>query len=268
MKRTIFYILCIALSLFLNKAIALGGSLTIAPRMDIQVHKGYIDVKVMVTNSGPESAYKVGVKLRVFEETWTAGAIDTLSVKRSATFNFKPFLSKSQKGRYPITAVVTFHDENRYPFSTLACATFKVNEDRSATISATGADISINRGGNLIVKVKNTKGKSKKIRASLILPRGITSDNHRQTFQLANVTKNLVFSLRNKKTQPGTQHPYYVFLEYDQEGLHYSALIGGKIKMGDKKAINWFTRTRWYWLAGLGVWVMIWGLFAVIRQWK
>lgn len=267
MKLTIFHILCIALSLFLNKAIALGGSLTLTPRMDIQVSKNHIDVKVMVTNVGLESAYKVGVKLRVFEETWTAGAIDTLSVKNSETFRFKPFLSKSQKGRYPITAVVTYRDENRYPFSTLACATFKVDEDRSATISATGADISINRGGNLIVKVKNTKGKSKKIRASLILPRGITSDNHRQTFQLDNVRKNIVFSLRNKKAQPGTQHAYYVFLEYDQEGLHYSVLVGGKIKLRDETT-NWLTRTRWYWLAGLGVWVLIWGLFAVIRRWK
>ena len=269
MKRTIFHILCIAFFLFLNKAIALGGSLTITPRMDIQAYKDYIDVKVMVTNLGPESAYKVGVKLRVFEETWTASAIDMLSVKRSETFNFKPFLSKSLKGRYPITAEVTYRDANRHPFSILACATFKVNEDSSAAVSATAEDISINRTGNLILKVKNTRGKSKKVRASLILPKGITADNHKQTFQLGNVTKNLVFSLRNKKAQPGTRHAYYVFLEYDQEGLHYSALVGGKIQMGPKdNAINWFTRTRWYWLAGLGVWFLIWGLFVLIRRWN
>ena len=61
------------------------------------------------------------------------------------------------------------------------------------------------------------------------------------------------------KSLLGSQHPYYFFLEYDQDGQHYSNLTGGKINVGDIR-VNWFIRTRWYWLSGLGTWLLIWGI--------
>ena len=262
MSRTIYYILAIVFFLILNEPFVSAGTLTMRSQMSIQVFRSHIKVKVKVTNHGKEPAYKVGVRLRVFDETWTSNFVDTLSINATEGFEFKPFLSKSQKGRYPITAEVIFHDANRYPFSSLFCTTFSVKQDTRSIIKGIAKDVSMIRTGNLILNVTSPKNKPKKVRVTLVMPKALVADNRQMGFQLEKGQKSLVFQINNRKALSGTQHDYFFLLEYDQNGVHYSSFAKGRIKINDLK--NWFSKTRWYWLAGLGAWIFLWCLYCLI----
>jgi len=266
MNRTTFCILMIAFCLFLNESSVCAGTLTIRSQMSIQVFRSHIKVKVTVSNHGNEPAYKVGVLLQVFDETWTSNFVDTLSINATETFEFKPFLSKSQKGYYPITTEVIFHDANRYPFSSLSCSTFFVKQDTKSMIKGTANDISMNHTGNLLLNVTNPEDKSKKVQVTLVMPKAFVANNPRIEPKLEKGQKSLVFPINNRKALPGTQHDYFFLLEYDQNGMHYSSFAKGKIKINDLK--NWFSKTRWYWLAGLGAWIFLWCLYCLTKKLK
>ena len=266
MSRTIYYILAIIFFLILNEPFVNAGTLTIQSQMSIQVFRSHIRVKVKISNHGKEPAYKTGVRLRVFDETWTSNFVNTLSINATEGFEFTPFISKSQKGRYPITAEVIFHDANRYPFSHISCTTFCVKQDTKSMIKGTANDISMTRTGNLILNVTNPEDKPKKVRVTLMIPRAFAADNRRIEFQLEKGEKSLVFPINNYKALHGTQHNYFLLIEYEQNGMHYSCFAKGRININDLK--NWFSKTRWYWLAGLGLWIFIWCLYCLIGKLK
>lgn len=263
MKHSTSCIPLIALVLLLSQTIAIAGSLTITVRMTIQEFKDHIKVAITVTNDGPDTAYRVGAKLYTLEQTWTAGAVKELAVKDTEIFTFKPLLSKNLKGRYPIAADVIFHDKYHHPFSSLSCTTYKLKEDTRTIIEGTSGDISIYPRGNLILKLNNPEGIPKKVKVTLVLPSVIKTDIKRQTLHVGRKQETLIFPVSNHKALLGSQHPYYFFLEYDQDGQHYSSLTGGKINVGDIR-VNWFIRTRWYWLSGLGTWLLIWGIWGLV----
>lgn len=274
MKHFLSYAPLIALALLLSQPIASAGTLTINTSMTIREFENRIEVEVSVTNRGPDITYKVGVTLYALDQTWSSDFIKKLPVEGTNTFKFGLTLTEAHRGSYPITADVIYHDENRHPFSSLTCTTFSIKKGTRSTFGVTAGDIVIHPKGDLILKVTGTEAPPKEVRATLVLPSTIKANRKKQTFQLGKGHKTLVFPIANQQALPGSQHRYHFFLEYNQNGRHYSTITGGQIKIGGQiKAgqtrTNWLAQTRWYWLTGMGAWLLIWavwGLFGVKRQ--
>lgn len=263
MKRLLFYAPLIALVLLLSQTITSAGFLTINTSLTVREFDDYIEVEVTVTNLGQDTAHTVGVTLYALDQTWTSDSIRKLDGKDTETFIFTPSLTERHTGSYPIAVDVIFHDEYRHPFSSLCCTIFSVRGNALSTVEGTATDVTIHPDGNLILKARTSEAPPKDVRATLVLPSVIHAKSKEQRLQLSEDEGTLVFPVTNYKALPATQHPYYFFLEYDENNRHYSTMVRAQIEI-EKNRANWFARTRWYWLAAMGLCPLIWTVCSLI----
>jgi len=236
-----------------------------ATRLDIRVEKTHLDAEVGVTNLGPGTAHRVKVRLRAFGETWTSPSIKVLGSGRSESFPFRALMSTPHTGSYPVSAEVAFRDAGHHRYTTFAATTAVVGvvTYTRPDISVRSGDLTLGGSNNLVVKVSADLETPRPIRASLLLPSGIATEKDRLALQVGSGVQTLLFPLRTTPGYAGAPCRYLLFLEYDADGHHYSLTSGGEIRPREE-TVDWFTRTRWYWLAGLGVWLLVWAVSVMV----
>jgi len=91
-----------------------------------------------------------------------------------------------------------------------------------------------------------------------------------QSFNTPQYKKNVALSSRNfehidfpisyRYGINDASYPVFCVLEFDEDGIHHTALIRTTVQI--VRSRNWFLRTRGYWLAGLPVilfgWIVAW----------
>jgi hypothetical protein len=101
--------------------------------------------------------------------------------------------------------------------------------------------------GKLLVDVRNLKSKSKKITASISLPRELSTPKGQVNFELApEAEKTIAFKIVNVSAMTNSVNSLFCYLEYEQENTHYTALASATARIA--KPGSWFQKTRWFWV--------------------
>ncbi len=203
---------------------------------------------IKVCNTGDVDAYDVQVTVIVSEEQIKSPLKKLLAPNEPDTFSVEKTLAGLKKGRYPVTVIVDFHDANQHPFSAVSCTTFSFKEDVNADLVCVVDDLAMGKKGQLRVSLRNPGPGPRNCRATLVLPRELSSQKHSIDLEIAaGSEKTVAFEIENLSALSGSAYPVFCSVEYDLGDTHYAAVSGAVVRISQKQ--NWFYQTRWLWAA-------------------
>jgi len=242
-----------------------AGVIRISLKTTLSIRNGMIQTKIVATNTGTDVAHGLRGVLHIFDRTIISDKIERLGVQESHTFDININLPKDEKGIYPFIGEVRFHDANQYPFSALSAGTFKVKSRFYKGIKGEVINTDIKLKGKLKIRVSNEFKQAITMRAKLHLPYALTvSDNTQLVMIASGRSKDFSFDLNNRLASGGGNYPAFCSLEFKVNGHHQTVLLRPVIKIAENE--NWFVATKWYWLAGLPVLVVVWIGIGVLGQ--
>jgi hypothetical protein len=232
-----------------------AGVLKIKTQTTVQITGDQIDIAVILTNEGTATAYNLQVHLILLGEILDSKLEPQLEPKGSSTFVFKKSAQGIKTGRYPLTVSVDFHDANQYPFSALSGMTFSLGPDVNSDLAVIGKDIAMGKKGELSLNIKNMGTSEKKILATLMLPRELSTPTSQMGFLLdPRSQKDLNFEIRNFSALPGADYPVFCYFEYDLGNIHHTAVCTAAIKIVEPE--NLFRQYRWLWIGIAGILIL------------
>lgn len=240
-----------------------AGILRIETQTGVTVAGDQLKVRVTATNKGTGPAHNVQVHLLLLTERRHGPVKGQLDPGGTDTVLFKRTLAGIKKGRYPLTVLVDFHDANQYPFSAVSCTTFYFKEDANPDLLCLGGNITVETGGDLQFTAKNLGFEPRKVRATLVLPKELSTPGPQIALQIdPRSEKGVVFEITNFSALSGASYPVFCYFEYDSEETHYTAVARALVKI--VKGENWFRRTKPFWLGA----AIILGVILVALQLK
>lgn len=233
-----------------------AGVLKIKTQTTVQTTGDQLHMAVTLTNEGTAIAYNLQVHLVLMGETLDSKLKPQLDPAESATFVFEKRAEGIKEGRYPLTVAVDFHDANQYPFSALSGMTFTMGSNVNSDLAVLGKNIAMDNGGKLSLNIKNIGAGEKKIQATLMLPKELSTPTPQMRFLLGpRSQKGLDFEIRNFSALPGADYPVFCYFEYDLENIHHTAVCTAVIKIIEKE--NLFRRYRWLWMGLAGALILM-----------
>jgi len=262
-SRQLALFLTLFVLLFALNTSVRAGILRIETQTGVTVAGDLLKVRVRATNKGTGRAHNVQVHLILLSEQYHGPVKARLDPGQTDTVLFERTLSRIKKGRYPLTVLVDFHDANQYPFSAVSCTTFHFKEDANPDLLCLGSDMALETGGELGFTVKNLGFEPRKVRATLVLPKELSTPRPHMDRDIdPRSEKPVVFEITNFSALSGASYPVFCYLEYDFEDTHYTALARALVKI--VKGENWFRRTKLFWLVA----AVILGVILVALQFK
>jgi hypothetical protein len=232
-----------------------AGVLKIKTQTTVQTTGDQLHITVNLTNEGTAIAYNLQVHLELLGETLDSKLRPQLDPAGSNNFVFAKSVEGIKAGRYPLTVSVDFHDANQYPFSALSGMTFSAGPDVNSDLAVIGKNIAMGKGGELPLNIKNMGADKKKILATLVLPRELSTPTPQIGFLLeARSQKDLNFEIRNFSALPGADYPVFCYFEYDSENIHHTAVCTAIIKIVEPE--NLFRQYRWLWIGIAGILIL------------
>ena len=223
-----------------------ADTLTIETTTSVRVTDGLMTVDVTVTNKGNADARDVRVHLRCLGRRRKARIKPILKSGTSDTVTFEQTVSGARKGRYPLTIQVDFHDAKQYPFSALSGRTFSVGGDVDPDLEIIAKDIMITEKGKLRYEITNLNQEPRKIRASLVLPKELSTPKPFVDFAVAGRTKErLTFDIGHFSAL-NASYPVFCYFEFDAGDAHYTTATKAVVTVMREE--NWFRRTRRVWI--------------------
>lgn len=233
---------------FLVSWTAVAGVLEIETKTSVQVVGDTLKVQVAITNNGSDSAFNLQIHLKALNRQQDAPIKPQLDPGMSDSFLFEMPISGTLKGRYPLTVLVDFHDANQYPFSALSGMSFYVGKDVNPNLIAKADPVSMEKIQDLTFHLKNLGTTPLQTKATLVLPRELSSEKQESQFQIGPRSEEMVdFQVSNFSALAGANYPVYCFFEYDSEGVHYTAVATSMVMI--LKEESWFRRFRWIWIS-------------------
>jgi hypothetical protein len=204
--------------------------------MDTQTSPSYdgkrFKMTVDVTNRGDESAYNVQVSADINGQVKTTPPKNNLEIKGKHSVEIDADLALTKAGRYPVVVNVDYTDANQYPFSAMTITHFVYRENLPSQIFGTLQNIEISTGGSLALSLKNLDEKPKDVMVRLVLPKELSSSNLTRTIPVKGKSEEKVhFDVKNFSALPGSSYSIFAIMGYDEGDLHYSASVGGNIKV-------------------------------------
>ena len=242
---------------------AAAGTLKIETRTGVTVAGDLLKVRVTAANKGTTPAYNVQVQIVLLSERHHGPVKGRLDRGQTDTVLFERTLSGIKKGRYPLTVLVDFHDANHYPFSAVSCTTFLFEEDANPDLRCLGSDIALETDGELQFSVKNLGFEPRKLRATLVLPKELSTSRPQIDLQIdPRSEKAVVFNITNFSALSGASYPVFCYLEYDSKATHDTVVANALVRIA--KGENWFRRTKLFWVGT----AIILGVILVALQFK
>ena len=229
------------------EVLATAGTLKMETQTTVEVAKDLLTANVTLTNRGTAPAYNLQVHLNILGEEQNSPIKPQLDPGQSDKVLLERDLAGTRKGRYPLTIRVDFHDANQYPFSALSGMTFHIREDVNPNLVALAEDMTMEKTGNLKFHIKNLGFKSKKILASLAIPKEFSTPKATINLQIDPRSEKIVdFEINNFSALPGASYPVFCYLEYDSDDIHHTAVARALLRIAEEK--NLFRRSRWVWI--------------------
>ena len=250
-RKTFLSLLLVFLCLCSSWSPCLADTLTIEIQSSFSVRENSLEGTITVVNRGDEPSRKVHAEFAVAGEIVVKDIADILDVRKAASFTFNKSLGGIKPGTYAVPITIVFHDAKLYPFSALACPTFTVGEPFSPGLVCSAAPQ--DKGGEITFEIQNQDSFSRQIRSSFLYPREFYCPRPEILFNLQPLERKAIsYSLLRATAIPGARYPVFSVLEFESEKGHHCLVCPGEIRF--MEGGNWFKRTRWYWLAG---WILM-----------
>jgi len=244
----------------LDWSVALADTLTIEIQASLAVRGNTLEGTITVVNRGDEPSRKVHAEFLVSGEIVVKEIIDLLEARQAASFSFKKSLGEIKPGAYAVPITIIFHDTKLYPFSALACPTFSHGETFSPGLSCSTQPLEV--GGEIVFNLKNLEPVAKRIKSTFLFPREFYCPRPEILVNLGPLErKTLSFNILRATAIPGAHYPVFSLFEFENEKGHQCLVCPGEIRF--MEGGNWFKKTRWYWLAG---WLLVMILGILLRK--
>jgi hypothetical protein len=238
----------IFLILFFVGTPAMAGILKIETQTTVKNTGNQLEIKVVLVNAGTSVAHNLQVHLNVLGTVLDSALKPQLDPGESSIVSFEKSAQELKSGRYPLTVFVDFHDGNQYPFSALSGMTFSVGPGVNSDLAVHGKDVAMATNGKLSLDIKNIGANPKKIVATLVLPKELSTPTPQLSFQMGpRSKKNIDFEIQNFSALAGANYPVFCYFEYDKADAHHTAVGMAVIKIIEPQ--NLFRRYRWLWIA-------------------
>jgi len=226
---------------------ATAGTITIETETIVKMAGDLLTVEVAPVNKGNEAAYNVQVHLLLLDMQVDGQIMQRLEPGMSDIVLFETNIANIDKGRYPLTVCIDFHDAAQYPFSAISGMAFYYIKDVNPNLAVSCGDIIINKKGELKFIVKNLGSGPRKISANLILPKELSTPEPEINFHLdAKSERTAVFKITNFSALNGAGYPVFCYFEYDLNHTHYTSVAKAAVKI--EKRENLFRRTKVFWI--------------------
>ena len=265
-KRYLFAFLGIVLLATITCDVTCAGVIKIRTQTTLKTNEQNLEISVTLFNDGTDAARNLQVHTKLFGKTIGSRILPELGPGKSKAFVFDEKIEGAKPGRYPLTIVTDFQDANQYPFSAISGMTFSVGPEKTTELAILGKDSRIEKKGKLSFNVKNIGEQKKQIQATLVLPRELSSPVSEKNFELpARSEKSLAFEIQNFSALSGADYPVFCYFEYDQAGIHHTAVSSATVRLITEE--NLFRQYRWVWIILIGVLVAAF-LVVMVRQKK
>jgi len=233
--------------LFLWTTLARAGTVTMSAQTNVITWNDKLQIVIKIKNKGDETAHEVQASVPYRQRVLLSPVIKHVRPGEPHTFRFEESVSGMKPGRYPLTVTVHFQDGNGYPFSALSGTMFSVGSPVSAGHRCVAHDVTMVEKGKLLVDVRNLKSESKKITASVSLPREFSTPKSQVNFELGpEAERTIAFKIVNVSAMTNSANSLFCYLEYEQENTHYTAFTSATARIA--KPGSWFQKTRWFWI--------------------
>ncbi|MBU2489909.1 MAG: hypothetical protein KKA60_11020, partial [Proteobacteria bacterium] len=222
-----------------------AGTLSIHTRMTAVSGAGTLAVEVAVENRGTATAKNVEVVLEADDLRMFSRVAEELPPGGEAGATFRTDVEAKKPGRYPLALRVLYTDEDGYPFSAVHGATFSPIRDEAPGVEVLAPQAQLAGQGPYEIRIQGAAVGEVRTRARIFLPREIAAERTSLSMILAPGETVVRFDLKNQSAMPGASYPVYVFVEYDAEGVHHTAVGEGSLLV--RPRAGWFRRTRGAW---------------------
>ena len=239
---------------------------TISIRMDMRVanYLDHLEVAIEATNTGDDTALEPNASFMIFDHSTSSESIEKLDPAQSHTFTIHVPVPREKIGRYPYMGEIEYLDVSRHRFSALGGAVAEFHDSTDATLSGEVLPFELEEMGDIPIQVTNTASRARLFRVSLSVPRGLASSRRTIMASLGpGESGSYKFPILARYGLKEADYPVYFALEYDEAGVHQTALVPATVIVRNHQ--NWFQRTRFVWLFGVIPLVVFWIMILVFR---
>ena len=261
---TVLYtILILFVAFTLGSGNARSGTITLRTKMTLSVVEDRIKVQLDATNTGNEPAKKVKAKLTIFDRSLTSDTVEQIGVQESKSFFFEIAIPGGKQGRFAFVGEVFFHDSGLNSFSALSGGTFLLASKYLPAATSRVSPVTLTQKGTLQIFLKSSLKHDEPFKITLFLPHALTTPQRVREMEIPPGRETPVaFDIVNRVGFGGAKYPIFCVVEYRQKSQQDALLVRSLVKI--KAPENWFTKTRWYWLWGLGGICVAWTVFFVL----
>ena len=227
----------LVLTLWLGNA-ALASYISLNTTLRSKAENNNLKVSVAVTNKGDESAFNVQAEFTVNGKNILASKMAELPVggNYKVEENFK--LSLAKPGTYPLTLVMHYTDANQYPFSALTGQTFAYKTEAVSPIFGQLKSTSFSKEGQLKLVLKNSGDAEIKTNTYLVAPRELTVAEKALSLAIApKAEQSGSFAVKKFSALSGSTYQVFAISEFEDQGLHYTSISPGTIKIVERQEI-------------------------------
>jgi len=231
----------------------------------VRTEKGW-SARVRVLNKGDEAAHDLQVRLQAVGEDTSSAIVGELGAGKVWEIEL-PILAAAKspspaiRGRYPVVTRVFYSDANGHPFSALSVGHFDAGE---AAVSQLGGSLrvsAVSDKGTFSLDLRNMEQTPIEATVSWVFPREVVPDREtdRITIQ-GRGSARLEGTLKNLSALPGSAYPVFALMEYDKDGVHFTAKAGATLEVTEAQSLVG------PWRIPLLVLLVVLGIVIVVRQ--
>ncbi len=202
-------------------------------RMTIEVAVETNTVEVVLTNDGDDPATMVQTVCRLGDQTWTSKVIDELTPGDAIT-NALPFDLSALRGTWPLEVDVRYSDENGHPFSAISCATVSGPNPVISDVAGELEPLQISGKGTLRGVLRNRSDIPIEVTLRPVISSDFNVGGIRSPIKVPpREQKKIRLKIANFSATPGSIYPAFLLAEYEEDGIHHTAILESEIEVVD-----------------------------------
>lgn len=199
--------------------------------------------RVRVVNKGDEAAHDLQARLEAVGEEKSSAIVGELGAGKVWEVEI-PILaaatspSRTIRGRYPVVTRVFYGDANGHPFSALSVGFFDAGE---AAVSQLGGRLrvsAVSDKGTFRLDLHNMEQTPIEATVSWVFPREVVPDRQTERIMIqGRGSARLEGTLKNLSALPGSAYPVFALMEYDKDGVHFTAKAGAALEVTEARGL-------------------------------
>jgi len=207
-----------------------GSVISLQSQVKNTVRGETLETTITVTNRGDETALNIQITAKSPQSSKQSAVLPDLPVGKSHSETSTFSLAGLNPGLYPLIVNIGYTDANLYPFSALAISPITYKTGSAPSILGLLGNAKVRQSGRLDLKVKNLENQNRHLTIQLLTPRELSAENPLTTLDLSPGAESKVsFVVRNFAALKGSTYAVYATMEYEENGIHFTALAPGTL---------------------------------------